>query len=62
MTGEPLVKRSDDQAAALETRLKAFHKDTQPVIDYYDRQGKVAHINANQDMKKVTKDIRKSLV
>jgi len=30
-------------------------------VDYYSKQGKVATINANQDMAQVTKDIRASL-
>lgn len=38
LTGEPLIHRSDDQAAALGNRLKAFHKDTKPVVDYYQKQ------------------------
>lgn len=61
ITGEPLVHRSDDQATALAKRLEAFHKETKPVIDYYSKQNKVAHINANQAMKTVTKDIRDAL-
>ncbi|GAB5037921.1 adenylate kinase b-like [Nannochloropsis oceanica] len=61
LTGEPLIHRSDDQASALKNRLKAFHKDTKPVVDYYAKQGKVATINANQNMSKVTADIRASL-
>jgi hypothetical protein len=40
LTGEPLIHRSDDQAAALGNRLKAFHKDTKPVIDYYQKQAR----------------------
>ena len=33
-----LIHRSDDQESALSNRLKAFHKDTKPVIDYYHKQ------------------------
>lgn len=49
VTGEPLMRRSDDTVDKLRSRLKAFHKQTQPVIDYYERVGKNVNINANQD-------------
>lgn len=49
VTGEPLVRRSDDTADKLRSRLKAFHQQTQPVIDYYERAGKNVNIEANQD-------------
>ncbi len=31
MTGEPLIKRKDDNAETLKARLSAFHSQTQPV-------------------------------
>lgn len=35
VTGEPLTKRADDNAAKLKTRLDEFHAKTTPVLDYY---------------------------
>ncbi|KAI8543942.1 hypothetical protein RHMOL_Rhmol08G0256700 [Rhododendron molle] len=35
VTGEPLIQREEDTAAVLKSRLEAFHKQTEPVIDYY---------------------------
>lgn len=49
LTGEPLMRRSDDTADKLRSRLKAFHQQTQPVIDYYERAGKTVNIDAKQD-------------
>ena len=49
VTGEPLTRRSDDTVDKLRSRLKAFHKQTQPVIDHYDRAGKTVTIDAKQD-------------
>jgi len=49
VTGEPLMRRSDDTADKLRSRLKAFHQQTQPVIDYYERAGKNVTIDAKQD-------------
>ena len=49
VTGEPLTRRSDDTVDKLRSRLKAFHKQTQPVIDHYERAGKTVTIDAKQD-------------
>merc|ERR1712129_181432 len=35
LTGEPLIKRGDDNAESLTKRLDAFAKQTAPVVDYY---------------------------
>ena len=48
VTGEPLMKRKDDNEEALKKRLDAFHKQTMPVVDYYSKQGLYSAINANQ--------------
>ncbi|KAG6580284.1 adenylate kinase [Phytophthora cinnamomi] len=61
ITGEPLIQRKDDNEATLGSRLQAFHKQTQPVIDFYRKQGKLADVDAHTDMAKVTAQIHKSL-
>jgi len=39
VTGEALIRRSDDNAEALKKRLEAYHKQTQPLVDYYQIRG-----------------------
>ncbi|XP_037947966.1 adenylate kinase [Teleopsis dalmanni] len=39
VTGEPLMKRSDDNAEALKKRLESYHKQTKPLVDYYALRG-----------------------
>ncbi|XP_076437741.1 adenylate kinase 2, mitochondrial-like [Babylonia areolata] len=39
VTGEPLIRRSDDNAQALKKRLESYHKQTKPLVDYYAKQG-----------------------
>lgn len=56
-TGEPLIKRSDDNADALKKRLAVYHNQTQPLIDYYAIQGIHYYVNAAQSSEKVFKDI-----
>ncbi|KAK8657787.1 hypothetical protein V6N13_036010 [Hibiscus sabdariffa] len=61
VTGEPLIQRKDDTAAVLKSRLEAFHKQTEPVIDHYSKKGAVAQLNAEKPPKDVTDEIRKVL-
>ncbi|KAI7868244.1 adenylate kinase-domain-containing protein [Spinellus fusiger] len=53
ITGEPLMQRSDDNAATLVHRLNTFHKQTGPVIDYYKKKGIWYGVDAAQTPKAV---------
>lgn len=39
VTGEPLIRRSDDNASALVKRLESYHRQTKPLADYYALRG-----------------------
>ena len=39
ITGEPLVKRSDDSAATFKKRLQEYHETLGPLKEYYQSQG-----------------------
>jgi len=59
VTGEPLIRRKDDNADTLKARLDAFHKQTSPVIEYYAK--KVVALNANKPQPEVASQIDKAL-
>ncbi|XP_031480640.1 adenylate kinase 4 [Nymphaea colorata] len=61
VTGEPLIQRKDDTAAVLKSRLEAFHRQTEPVIDYYSKKGVVAELHAEKPAKEVTAEVQKVL-
>ncbi|KVI05765.1 Adenylate kinase, partial [Cynara cardunculus var. scolymus] len=61
VTGEPLMQRKDDTAEVLKSRLQAFHKQTEPVIDYYRNKGVVAKLPAEKPPKEVTVEVQKVL-
>lgn len=61
-TGEPLMKRKDDNAETLKSRLSAFHTQTQPVIDYYAKANKVTVIEANKPASAVEAQISSALL
>ena len=37
--GRPLIQREDDQADTIRTRLETYHRETEPLIDYYEERG-----------------------
>ncbi|KAG5518878.1 hypothetical protein PMAC_002409 [Pneumocystis sp. 'macacae'] len=53
LTGEPLIQRSDDNIETLKSRLKAYHEQTSPVIDYYKSRGIWSGLDAAQSPAKV---------
>eukprot|EP00800_Vazella_pourtalesii_P004478 TRINITY_DN1505_c6_g1_i1.p1 TRINITY_DN1505_c6_g1~~TRINITY_DN1505_c6_g1_i1.p1 ORF type:complete len:227 (+),score=38.97 TRINITY_DN1505_c6_g1_i1:37-717(+) len=57
VTGEPLIKRSDDTEETMLTRLEAFHTQTKPVIEYYKNQGLYTSIDGDRDEAAVFKDL-----
>lgn len=59
VTGEPLVRRADDNAETLKARLAAFHAQTAPVLGHY--AGRVATIKADKPQAAVAEQIKKAL-
>ena len=48
ITGEALMRRSDDNAEALKARLASYHKSTNPLVDYYGKRGILTSVDAAQ--------------
>jgi adenylate kinase len=59
--GAELIQRKDDNLESLEVRLSEYHKNTQPVIEYYEKSGLVRHVDASNSVDKVFEDIVASL-
>ena len=51
--GSELVLRDDDKAETVSTRLKIYHDQTQPLIDYYTQKGILKTVDGTMDMKDV---------
>ena len=47
--GTELVQRTDDGPEVVANRLKTYHLQTEPVVDYYKNNGMVCNIDANRD-------------
>ena len=39
-TGEPLVQRDDDKEETVRARLRVYHEQTKPLVDYYQSKAK----------------------
>jgi adenylate kinase len=59
--GTQFVRRKDDNEEVVRARLKAYHAQTEPLIDYYTRQGKVRTVDGMADIKAVGREIAKAL-
>lgn len=58
-----LVKRGrvDDTPADIRQRLAIYHKLTEPVMDYYQKLGKLIKINGDQSIESVAEEIEQKL-
>lgn len=51
--GKELVQRDDDKEETVKNRLDVYHKQTQPLIDFYTKQGVLRTVDGTADMKDV---------
>ncbi|MCH5257909.1 MAG: adenylate kinase [Lachnospiraceae bacterium] len=51
--GKELVLRDDDKEETVKNRLDVYHKQTQPLIDFYTKKGVLKTVDGTQDMKDV---------
>ncbi len=61
ITGEPLIIREDDKEEAIRHRLEVYRDQTEPVIDYYRKDGRVTEIDAGQSIDAVTAQLEEKL-
>ena len=59
--GEKLVLRDDDKPETVKKRLDVYHSQTQPLIDYYTKQGKLVEVDGTQNVDAVFDAIVKIL-
>ncbi|MBR6896953.1 MAG: adenylate kinase [Lachnospiraceae bacterium] len=55
--GEKLILRDDDKPETVKKRLDVYHKQTQPLIDYYTAAGILKTVDGTKDMKDVFESI-----
>ena len=55
--GSKLVLRDDDKPETVQKRLDVYHEQTQPLIDYYDKQGILKTVDGTVSAEQVFSDI-----
>lgn len=53
--GGELYQRPDDNEGTITNRMDVYYQSTAPIIDYYEKQGKVKRVDAGQHMDDVLK-------
>ena len=59
--GGELYQRSDDNEATVKSRLETYEAQTKPLIEYYEKQGKLRHIDGVGKMDDILQRIQKVL-
>jgi adenylate kinase len=59
--GTTLIQRPDDGFTVVANRLKTYHRQTEPVVDYYRKNNTVYDIDANKDVDDVTAQLIENL-
>ena len=59
--GGALYIRHDDDEQSARHRLEVFHKETQPLIEYYERGGKCKAVDGSKSIEKVFEEIENVL-
>jgi adenylate kinase len=57
LDGTPLIQRKDDSEAVISERLKAYERDTKPLVDYYRSQGRLNELNGELSVEQVTAEL-----
>ncbi len=59
--GGTLVQRKDDHPDTVLARLDVYHKETEPLVDYYTKQGKLVNVEGQDDVEHTTALILKAI-
>ena len=55
--GSQLVTRNDDREDVIRERLTAYELQTRPVVDYYERKGRLVPVNADLPVDEVSEQV-----
>ena len=59
--GKPLAQRADDKPETVKKRLKTYHDQTEPLIEYYDERGLLRRFDGSRSQSEVHDHIRATL-
>lgn len=53
-----LIRRADDEPEVVKERLRVYHEQTKPLVEFYRREGWLHQVDGNRDPEKVTSEIK----
>ncbi|OON98811.1 MAG: adenylate kinase [Epulopiscium sp. Nele67-Bin004] len=56
-----LVQRNDDKEETVKKRLEVYHEQTSPLVGFYEKQGKLVHVDGVGLVNEVRERIKKAL-
>ena len=59
--GVEVIQRDDDKEEVIKNRLKVYHEQTKPLVEYYKNQNKLLTIDASKPVEEVYNRIKKML-
>ena len=59
--GAQLYQRDDDKEATVRNRLEVYHKNTQPLIDYYEKKGCLVTIPSTGSIDAIFEQVKKAI-
>jgi adenylate kinase len=59
--GGNLISREDDREDAVKRRLRLYHEETEPLIEFYENKGVLQKIDGARSVKQIFEDIRKKV-
>ena len=59
--GKKLITRKDDTPSTVKERLKVYKSQTEPLIEFYNAQGKLRQVNGSRAVDEVFSEIEKLL-
>lgn len=60
--GGELQQRQDDRPEVVMTRLKAYHEQTEPLIEYYQNKGTLIEVNGEQPADQVFQELKNAII
>ena len=57
--GGTLVQRKDDHIDTIKNRLEIYHKETEPLVEYYKNQGKLQTVHGSDKVEDTMADMMK---
>lgn len=59
--GTNIIQRPDDKEETIKSRIEIYEKQTKPLVEYYENQGKILYFDGNKSIDEVYNDVKDSL-